>query len=225
MSNENLFDELKSQAGKLWEMAQDHPFVHGIADGTLARGKFVHYLEQDYAYLIGYSRAIALATAKAPNLPRMNAFAALLNETLSVEMELHRGLSAQFGVTPEQLEGAEASPVCQAYIDFCISAAAIGDAVDLLAALVPCCVGYAEIGMRLKPRVLANEAHPYKQWIENYASEEYQDYAAWMKSALSEMGEGLPGWRGKQLKRLFTLGCRYEWLFWEMAWKEETWPL
>jgi thiaminase len=28
-----------------------------------------------------------------------------------------------------------------------------------------------------------------------------------------------------ELARLMTLGCRYEWMFWEMAWRQQRWPI
>lgn len=220
-----LFDYLKASTGDLWQRAQEHPFVSALADASLARDKFIHYLKQDYAYLIGYSRAIALATAKAPTLARMAEFAALLNETLNTEMQLHRDFCAQFEIAPEDLEAVEPSPLCQAYIDFCISTAATGDALELLSALVPCGVGYAEIGARLLTQPALSPSHPYRQWIYTYGGEEYQRYAQWMVTALNELGADIPESRLPRLIQLFRLGLRYEWLFWEMAWRLDNWPL
>lgn len=225
MTEAPLFETLKANVGGLWERAQDHPFVHGIADGSLPEPKFIVYLLQDYAYLSGFSRAIALASAKAPTLQRMGEFAALLNETLTVEMQLHRDYCAEFGITPEQLAATEASPVCRAYVDFGVATAALGDVLDLLSALAPCGVGYAQIGARLRGRLAGAPEHPYRRWIETYGGEEYQRYARWMIEAMNEMGTGLPPARVEQLTTLFRLGCRYEWLFWEMALGEQTWPI
>jgi len=220
-----LFDYLKVSTGELWQRAQQHPFVDALADASLEREKFIHYLEQDYAYLIGYSRAIALATAKAPTLSRMTEFAGLLHSTLNMEMQLHREFCAEFGITPEQLAAVEPAPACQAYIDFCISTAATGDVLDLLAALIPCGVGYAEIGARLMAQPALSPSHPYRQWIYTYGGDEYQQYAQWMIAALNELGADASASRLPRLTELFRLGLRYEWLFWEMAWRMADWPL
>ena len=67
-----------------------HQFVNGVGDGTLPVERFKHYVTQDYVYLMDYSRALALASAKAPMLDDMSWFAGLLDETLNVEMALHR---------------------------------------------------------------------------------------------------------------------------------------
>jgi len=222
---DSLFAALKDKSGGLWARAQQHPFVDGMAAGDLPRAKFVHYLKQDYAYLTGYSRAIALATAKAADLKRMTEFAGLLHETLTLEMQLHRDFSAQFEITPDDLAAVEPAPICQAYVDFCISTAATGDALELLTALIPCGVGYGELGARLMQHPALAPDHPYRQWVYTYGGEEYQEYARWMVAALDELGAGLPEIRRPRLEQLFILGCRYEWLFWEMAWSEAGWPV
>jgi len=220
---EPLFDRLKTATGDLWIKAQSHPFVDALADGSLDRGKFIHYLKQDYAYLIGYSRAIAIATAKADDLQRMTELSSLLNETLSTEMQLHRDFCAQFEITPEELEAVEASPICRGYVDFCIATAATGTALELLCALIPCGVGYGEVGARLMPKMAPS--HPFRLWVYTYGGDEYQEYVTWMVGALNEMGADAPPSLFHRLTELFRLGCRYEWLFWEMAWKEDGWPV
>jgi len=220
-----LFDYLRASTGDLWQRAQEHPFVNALADASLERDRFIHYLKQDYAYLIGYSRAIALAVSKAPTLDRMAEFAALLSETLTSEMQLHRDFCAHFDITPEELAAVEPVPICQAYIDFCIATAATGDTLELLAALIPCGVGYSEIGARLLEHPALSPSHPYRQWIYTYGGEDYQQYAQWMVAALNELGAQTPESRLPHLTGLFRLGLRYEWLFWEMAWRRDDWPL
>jgi len=225
MVGKTLFETLKQNAGARWQQAQDHAFVQALARGDLAQRKYVYYLKQDYAYLEGYSRAIALATAKAPALALLEQFAGLLHETLTLEMQLHRDYCAEFSINAEELTATEPAPVCQAYIDFCIAAAATGDSLDLLTALAPCGIGYGEIGARLIALPEMKPSHPYHKWAATYGGEEYQAYVRWMVQTLNKLGTGLPDERTAQLNRYFRLGCRYEWLFWEMAWREESWPL
>ena len=81
-----------------------HPFVTEVGDGTLPVELFKNYVTQDYVYLIDYSRVLALASARAPNLADMSWFASLLDETLNKEMSLHRGYCQEFGISAEELE-------------------------------------------------------------------------------------------------------------------------
>ena len=47
-------DRLFKTAEPIWNACLNHPFVQGIADGTLEQEKFKHYMKQDYVYLIEY---------------------------------------------------------------------------------------------------------------------------------------------------------------------------
>jgi len=95
-----------------------HQFVTGVGDGTLPVEKFKHYVTQDYVYLIDYSRALALASAKAPMLDDMSWFAGLLDETLNVEMALHREYCREFDISAEELEATVGAPSNVAYTNF-----------------------------------------------------------------------------------------------------------
>lgn len=53
-----------SLPGNMWSDFIDHRFVRGIADGTLNRESFEHFIKQDYLYLQNYARAAALAAYK-----------------------------------------------------------------------------------------------------------------------------------------------------------------
>lgn len=48
----------------LWDEFLDHPFVRGMADGTLPKENFIYYIKQDYLYLQHYARSAALAAYK-----------------------------------------------------------------------------------------------------------------------------------------------------------------
>ena len=48
-----------------WQAYTHHTFVEGLRTGNLPRANFLHYLRQDYLFLIHFARAWALAAAKA----------------------------------------------------------------------------------------------------------------------------------------------------------------
>ncbi len=145
-----------------------HPFVTGVGDGTLPVEKFKYYVVQDYAYLIDYSRVLALASARAPRLDDMSWFAGLLDETLNVEMALHRSYCQEFGINAQELEAAAASPTTVAYTSFLLKIAHQGSFGELVASLLPCQWGYWEIGDHLSRQGLPEQAPLYARWIEMY---------------------------------------------------------
>jgi thiaminase len=48
----SLFKRLKTEASAEWRAYTEHPFIVGLADGTLPETAFRHYLVQDYLFLI-----------------------------------------------------------------------------------------------------------------------------------------------------------------------------
>lgn len=59
-----------------WDRYVRHEFVEQLRKGDLPRPAFLHYLRQDYVFLFHYSRAWALAAAKAENLNEMRSASA-----------------------------------------------------------------------------------------------------------------------------------------------------
>ncbi|MGH3885234.1 MAG: hypothetical protein ACRDSZ_01485, partial [Pseudonocardiaceae bacterium] len=74
--------DLRTAASEIWDAQHRHPFVRGIGDGTLDVERFRFWIRQDYLFLIEYSRLLALAAARAPDLDTMRRFADLVHETL-----------------------------------------------------------------------------------------------------------------------------------------------
>ena len=148
----SLAAELRAAAADVWEAQHAHPFVRGIGDGTLDEERFRFYIRQDYRYLIDYGRLLALGAARAPRVEDMRRFAALAQSVLETEMTLHVGFAQQWGITAQALEAEPAAPATAAYADFLLRTAALGDYAELVAALLPCMWGYAEIGAGSPPQ-------------------------------------------------------------------------
>ena len=107
--------DLRSKCAASWDLEKRHPFVTGIGDGTLPLDIFRYFMRQDYVYLVEFSRAIAIAAAKAKSIDDMGWFARLLHETLNTEMALHVSFCAEFGITEQELESTSPSPTTLAY--------------------------------------------------------------------------------------------------------------
>src|SRR5439155_11149381 len=110
-----LSERLRQAVAPIWQKTLTHPFVTGLGDGTLPLENFRFYMCQDYVFLIEYSRLLALATAKAPDLDTMGRFANLLDATLNREMALHREFAAQCGISAAALAVTRAAPTTRAY--------------------------------------------------------------------------------------------------------------
>ncbi|MEW6299787.1 MAG: thiaminase II [Thermodesulfobacteriota bacterium] len=217
-----LSERLRQAALPIWQKTLAHPFVTGLGDGTLPLENFRFYMCQDYVFLIEYSRVLALATAKASDLDTMGRFANLLDATLNREMALHREFAARCGIGEAALAATKPAPTTHAYTRHLIGVAALGTLAEVVAALLPCQWGYSEIGHTLACRGRPASAPFYAQWIDMYASPGFAALATWLRSLLDASGATADE---ERLREIFCTSARYEYLFWEMAYRREDWPL
>lgn len=217
-------DRLRESVDSIWEAQHRHPAVVGIGDGTLDLENLKFWVRQDYLFLIDYGRLLALAVARSPDLETMTKFAQLTNTTLQTEMSLHREYAAEFGIPHEALEHEHKAPATQAYTNFLMRIATTGEFAELVAALLPCMWGFSEIGQRLARNPRPADPH-YAKWIDMYASTAFAELAQWCRDLLDRLASELPESSLRRLQEIFLTSSRYEWLFWEMVWKMEEWPI
>lgn len=157
-----------------------HPFVTGIADGTLPRPAFEHYIAQDAFFLEAFAKAYALALARSPDPAMMRRFKALLDGVFE-ELALHAGYAERWGVDLHP----QPSPATRAYTDFLLRTAALEPLGNVCAAMTPCMRLYAWLGQRLKDRV--DPGSPYLEWVRAYAAEEFEALAATLEGLLDDL--------------------------------------
>lgn len=212
------FPQWRESAGEAWPAYTRHAFVEGLRDGTLPRAAFLHYLVQDYVFLIHFSRAWALAVTKAETLDEMRACAATVHALIDEEMKLHVKTCAEAGISEQALFDAVERPENLAYTRYVLDAGHSGDFVDLLAALAPCVLGYGEIGARLLAEKTSDE---YSEWIETYGGDEYQqvcrDVGALIDGAVARRVGDAANPRWSTLCKTFTTATRLEVGFWDMG--------
>lgn len=201
------------------------PSLVELGDGTLPLEKFRWYMRQDYLFLIDFSRVIALAVAKADTLEDMGWFARLLHETLNTEMSLHVSFCKDFGISESDLLATRPSPTTLAYTDHMLSNAQSGTIGEIAATLLPCSWGYAEIGRALESRGRPENQPLYCRWIEMYSSPEFAELADWLRSFMDRTALGLSQRQRERLADIFVTNSKYEYLFWEAAYRMEEWPV
>ncbi len=172
MSYSNSFSLLKQKFIKEWELYINHQFVKKLSNDSLDEKKFLNYLIQDYLFLIQFSKAWSLAIVKAENLEEMKLCANTVNGLINFEMDLHIKLCKKYGITKKILENSEEDNKNIAYTRYVLESGYSGDFLDLITSLIPCVLGYGEIGKNLKKLPTKNSM--YKTWIETYSGSEYQ---------------------------------------------------
>jgi thiaminase/transcriptional activator TenA len=167
----------------LWQSNQDlaqacleHPFVQGIATGTLDCVKFAYYVGQDAFFLEAFARAYSLAAAKAPDWQGFEVFHALAGGVLE-ELRLHKGYAAEWSV---DLGNVEPAPATRRYTDFLMATAWGSDASLITVAMTPCMRLYAFLGQQLAHTGIPD--HPYADWIGTYSHQEFEKLAQKLES-------------------------------------------
>lgn len=213
-------ERLLAATEDIWAEYYTHPFVRGIADGTLDREKFRYYMIQDYLYLIDYAKVFAVGVSKAKDGEAMKLFAGYVHQILDGEMDIHRSYMARLGIT---LEEAEQTPVALdnlSYTSYMLRVAFEEGAGEVAAAILSCALSYEYIAKEILRTNPDAEQHPfYGEWVRGYAAPEYAE----ANRILVELTNRLTAeYNTRQLQHLIEIfvNCsRYELAFWDMAWQ------
>ncbi|ENH95964.1 TenA family transcriptional regulator [Gracilibacillus halophilus YIM-C55.5] len=218
-------ERLHQKLQPIWRQNHAHPFVKEMGEGTLDKEAFRFFMVQDYLYLIEYSKLFALGAVKAENVQQMETFASLLHSTMNEEMALHRQYAKKFDITHDELENAQPSPITLAYTRYMLYEAQNGTIAELVAALLPCMWSYWEIGKELNEIPGAAKHDLYGEWIQMYSSEEFGQLATWCIDLLDQAAEGKSEPELYKLEEIFLNTTRYEFMFWDMAYYQQMWPM
>lgn len=215
----SLLERLKSAAPEDWNAYVDHAFVRGLGDGSLPQAAFRNYLVQDYLFLIQFARAHALAAYKSRTLADMQAARGGLAAILD-EMGLHLRVCERWGLSAADVEATEEQQATVAYTRYVLDVGMSGDLLDLQVALIPCTLGYAEIGRRLAPDGIdaVHADHPYRDWIAEYSGDAFQQAGKAAHDWLEDLGRRYGSdARFGELVGIFGKAARLEADFWQQG--------
>jgi thiaminase (transcriptional activator TenA) len=216
-----FFDELRAECAATLAGSLNHPVVQGIGAGTLPLAAFRAYLEQDYLFLLQYARVQALSVAAAFDRATMIRLSELLHSTLAVEVDALRALYANCDGDPARLDTTAATPICRGYTEHLLTAAARGNLLVTLAAILPCQWGYREIGRALASAGLPADTR-YAAWINEYASDDYSALVDWALERFDAAARGASADERELARAAFRESSGWELRFWDVALAAET---
>ena len=214
---------LWAETGPIFEAITAHPFVTGLTDGSLDPEAFAQYVAQDVHYLRVYARALAVVGAKAPTLAATAMFARHAAEVFDVELALHGELLPALGLSAEAVEAARLTPTTLAYNSYLLATVYGGTFADGLAAVLPCYWIYAEVGAELRQRGSADPR--YQRWIDSYGGEEFAATVTEVVRLADRTGPTLAQPEETIARAHFVTTSRYEWMFFDAAYRRESWPV
>jgi thiaminase/transcriptional activator TenA len=216
-------DLLRSDMDAVYAAILRHPFVVGLTDGTLPREAFRHYVVQDAHYLRGYARALALCGARADEPRDTVMFGAHAGGAIAAEESLHAGLLADLGLTADVAAATPVAPTTRAYVSYLLATAHAGSFAEAVAVVLPCYWIYARVGEELLGRSSPDPL--YARWIAMYGSEEFQTVVDAVLELTDRVGAAASPRELALMREHVTVTSRYEWMFWDAAWRQETWPV
>ena len=224
------FIDPRGWSGEAWKAALpafrkilEHPFVSGLADGTLPEDVFAFYIRQDALYLESYARTMSLIAARLPKQEQRDLMTGFIKGTIATERymhEMYRGMNEKFlPPTP-----AKASPTCQLYMSYEARMAATAPVEVACAVILPCFTVYQQTGVHLLT-VSRRAGNPYKDWIDAYADPAFDKDTRNAVSLCDELAAATTPAVREQMTEAYLNATRMEWMFWDSAWKKEGWPV
>ena len=216
-------DETWAHVAPVREAIYALDFNRALAAGDLDRDVFAFYILQDSLYLAEYARALAIAAAKAPNGDALRTFAGSAVEAIAVEQALHAEYFKTFGIDAAAAASSEPSPTCLAYTSYLLAVAQTQGFAELAAAILPCFWVYQDVGARIHAEAAPD--NPYRAWIDTYADEGFEQATRSVIDITDRAAAEADAQTRARMRTAFLRCTQFEWMFWDSAWRRETWPV
>lgn len=187
-------------------------------------GSFTYFILQDYRYLLDFAQVLCAGASKAGDLHTLEIFARHALIAVEVERTFHSAFGKSLGLSPKQLDKTPKGPVTEAYTKHLQAVARGGTLGEIVAAILPCYWIYGEVGKKLYPR-RPKTPKIYRQWIETYASEDYWKPVREQIHINNHLGSRANAAERALMRTHFLLSSRYEFLFWDQAYRQDQWPV
>lgn len=203
-------DTAWNAASQIIDSIQHHPFVEGLRNGSLPKGDFIHYLEQDMIYLKNYGEEMDLLSKIMPTIEMRQLFQQIASNGVQEEEELHRFLAETWGICPAK----EISTSTQGYMAYTRYYIEKGDASLAIAALLPCFWVYNEIGHFIANTSICDN-HPYKAWIQTYESNEMDEVVRKVIGFANQLAAESTTEKQAEMCKVFVEAVRWEYRFFD----------
>ena len=213
-------DTLKQHSDDTWQKILSHRFVMELSSEILPLNKFVFYLRQDHYFLEEFSKFLHSAKQKTNDNKLKEWLESLYLNTVNFEMEIQKQLLNSLpssSSSPSYTANYEFFPsrTTLNYASYLMNTSSNGTFSEIVSVMAPCPWTYLEIAQKLSTIPIGNEA--YRKWVIFYSSPESQKQVSEIKVILNRFGEKADEKSKTKMKNHFANACKYEYLFWEMA--------
>lgn len=213
----------REYADRYWEGSFNHPFIKELQQGNLSSEVFRYYLLQDRYYLEHFSKIYGLIAEKTENTSIKELMAANSIHLAEGEALIREEFFKKLDITDEEIANTAIAPTADHYVAHMYRQLAEGSLAVACASLLPCPWLYHEIGIRLKP--FGSPVEIYQQFIDTYAGEDSKENIAYECKVLDQLYDEASAEEQKAMLEAFYRSSQLEYLFWDMAYNLEKWPL
>ena len=146
------------------------------------------------------------------------AFIRFASDGIEVEEALHGSFLKGVVPAPEEI-----SPTCLLYTSV-LQAQALAPVEVEAAAVLPCFWVYQQVGQQIIARQQGS-ANPYAQWIETYADPTFAEATARAIGICDALDEKTGPETRHRMTDTFLRCTKMEWMFWDSAWRLESWKI
>ncbi len=216
---ESLWGSIADVYGRILK----HPFIRGLTDGTLPEEAFRFYVIQDALYLRDYARGLALLGAKAPEDRWLMMFAEHAREAIVVERALHESFFKDWKLTDEDVYSTPLAPTNLLYTSYLLRVAYDRPFPEIIGCYLPCYWIYWKVGKELEKHGSPREL--FRRWIQTYSSEQYGSIVQQVIEVMDQVAHGVKEEDLKLIRNHFMITSKLEYLFWDMGFQKQSWPI
>ena len=218
-------DRLRDVAMPVWNEIMAHPYVNELKVGTLPLETFRFYVQQDWLYLREFTRTAAIIATRAVDPEVMTFLLAWVQPLVGMEYHFHKKHAAALNLNFDNIDW-EMNETNWAYSRHMIATAHTASTAEALAALLPCPCVYAHVGKLL----VEGEKSPnpmYQEWIDFYAPDRdgFRPRVIALENVFDRVAAAADAATMARCERNYVISSRYEWAFWDSAYRRRAWPI
>ncbi len=208
-------DRLEKIAAPVWDRILNHPFLYELQQGTLPEETFRFYIQQDWLYILARVSQWTITAGRCVDLEVRRVLLDWIEKVARLEpAAFHMKHAQALNVNLEHPDW-EMNEANWAYTSHELAAVYSASTAEALAALLPCPWVYRYVGEHL--RAGPRPSNPiYADWIDFYGSVRGDP----RRGVLADLYDAVAATADPA-----TLSSRYEWRFWDAAYRREGWPV
>jgi thiaminase/transcriptional activator TenA len=217
-----ISEKLRKDAGHIWEKIFEHPFVVELYSGTLPMEKFRLYVLQDYNYLVDAIKNFSIICSRADSADVIKEIVDVIHLEATSEFKEYEELLNKLGYKIEDARNVDPLPVNVSYRNFFIATSSLRPCQESITSVLPCFWSYSEIAKHHIDKLNENRNAIYVEWASVFLSKDYLDLVTRLRGLVDTFCADYPY---EKLRDIFLTASRFEYMYWDSAYRMEGWPV